>query len=283
VEVRVAERGTKRRLRDLAQRNAALALAQDRLRQERRRAQRVDALSALQDILEVETLPVRIEGFDISNIGGEHTVASMVVFEGGAPRKSDYRRFRVRGDRSAGPDDFSSLEEVLGRRVAQLLEQADRSPHDSGRDESFASVPDLIVIDGGKGQLSAGMRVLGPLVERGTAVIGLAKRLEQVYVPGRSQPLEIPSDSESLRLLQRVRDEAHRFAVDHHRTRRDKAMTSSLLDELRGVGPVRKRALLEHFGSPDRLVAASREELEAVPGIPGKLAREIHRQLNRAG
>jgi excinuclease ABC subunit C len=104
-----------------------------------------------------------------------------------------------------------------------------------------------------------------------------------VYVPGRSQPLEMPSDSEALRLLQRVRDEAHRFAVDHHRTRRDKAMTSSLLDELRGVGPVRKRALLEHFGSPERLVAASREELEAVPGIPGKLAREIHRQLNRAG
>ena len=283
VEVRVAERGTKRRLRDLAQRNAVLALAQDRLRQERRRAQRVDALSALQDVLELETLPVRIEGFDISNIGGEHTVASMVVFEGGAPRKSDYRRFRVRGDRSAGPDDFSSLEEVLGRRVAQLLEQADRSPHDSGRDESFASVPDLIVIDGGKGQLSAGMRALEPLVERGTAVIGLAKRLEQVYVPARSQPLEIPSDSEALRLLQRVRDEAHRFAIEHHRRRRDKAMTSSLLDELRGVGPVRKRALLEHFGSPERLVAASREELEAVPGIPGKLAREIHRQLNRAG
>ena len=175
------------------------------------------------------------------------------------------------------------MEEVLARRVSQLLEQSDRSPHDDKRDESFASVPDLIVIDGGKGQLSAGMRALAPLVERGTAVIGLAKRLEQVFVPGRSEPLEVASDSEALRLLQRVRDEAHRFALDHHRSRRSKAMTSSLLDELRGVGPIRKRALLEHFGSPERLVAASREELEAVPGIPGKLARDIHRQLNKAG
>jgi excinuclease ABC subunit C len=283
VEVRVAERGSYRRLRELAERNAALALAQDRLRQERRRSQRVDALSALQDALGLESLPVRIEGFDISNIGGEHTVASMVVFEGGAPKKSDYRRFRVRGDRSAGPDDFSSIEEVLGRRVAQLLEQTDRSPHDTNRDESFASVPDLVVIDGGKGQLSAGLRALGPLIERGSAVISLAKRLEEVFVPGSQDPLEIAADSEASHLLQRVRDEAHRFAIDHHRRRRGKAMTASLLDELPGVGPARKRRLLEHFGSPERLVSASREELEAVPGIPGKLAREIHRQLNRAG
>ena len=181
---RVAERGSKRRLRELAERNAVLALAQDKLRQERRRAQRVDALSALQDALGLESLPVRIEGFDISNIGGEHTVASMVVFQGGAPAQGrlpalpDPRRPR------SGPDDFASMEEVLSRRVSQLLEQSDRSPHDAERDESFAAVPDLIVIDGGKGQLSAGMKVLGPLVERGTAVIGLAKRLEEVYLPG---------------------------------------------------------------------------------------------------
>ncbi len=192
VEVRVAERGTKRRLRELAARNASLSLAQDRLRQERRRAQRVDALSALQDALGLDSLPVRIEGFDISNIGGEHTVASMVVFTGGAPRKSDYRRFRIRADRSAGADDFASMEEVLARRVGQLLEQSDRSPHDPERDESFASVPDLVVIDGGKGQLSSGMRALGPLVERGTAVIGLAKRLEEVFVPGRAAPARDP-------------------------------------------------------------------------------------------
>jgi excinuclease ABC subunit C len=226
---------------------------------------------------------VRIEGFDISNLGPDHTVASMVAFEGGAPKKSDYRRFKVRGDRTGGPDDFASVEEVLGRRAARFLEQADLSPHDSERDGSFASLPDLIVIDGGKGQLAAGMRALGPLAERGVAVIGLAKRIEEVFVPGRSAPLPIPEDSEALRLLQRVRDEAHRFAIEFHRQRRDQAMTRSLLDELPGVGPVRKRALLTHFGSPERLVGATREELEAVPGIPGKLAREIHRQLHKIG
>ena len=296
VEVRVSERGDKRRLRELAERNARLALAQDKLRQERRRQQRVDALAALQEALGLESLPVRIEGFDISNLGPDHTVASMVVFEAGAPKKSDYRRFRVRGDKrrsnaaaaggeaqAVGPDDFASVEEVLGRRAAQFLEQADLSPHDADRDDGFAALPDLIVIDGGKGQLAAGMRALGPLADRGVAVIGLAKRIEEVFVPGRSAPLPIPEDSEALRLLQRVRDEAHRFAIDFHRQRRDQSMTRSLLDELPGVGPVRKRALLTHFGSPERLVGASREELEAVPGIPGKLAREIHRQLHKIG
>ena len=312
VEVRVAERGEKRRLRELAERNARLALAQDKLRAERRRQQRVDALAALREALDLESLPVRIEGFDVSNLGPEHTVASMVVFEGGAPKKADYRRFKVRGDRASAKrgssvsdlpprgrpipaaaesetssrrnvDDFSAVEEVLGRRTARLVEQGDRSPHDPERDEAFAALPDLILIDGGKGQLSAGMRALGPLVERGTAVIGLAKRIEEVFVPGRPDPVPVAPDSEALRLLQRVRDEAHRFALDFHRQRRGKEMTRSLLDDLPGVGPVRKRALLEHFGSPDRLVTASRAELEAVPGIPGKLARQIHRQLHKAG
>jgi excinuclease ABC subunit C len=283
VEVRVAERGDKRRLRELAQRNAKLALAQDKLRRERRRQQRVDALSDLQAALGLESLPVRIEGFDVSNLGAEHTVASMVVFEAGAPKKSDYRRFRIRGERAGGPDDFASMEEILGRRTAQFLEQADLSPHDPNRDESFAAAPDLIVVDGGKGQLSAAMRALAPLAERGTTVIGLAKRIEEVFVPGRSAPLPIEPDTEALRLLQRVRDEAHRFAIEHHRSRRSKAMTKSLLDDLRGVGPARKKALLTHFGSPDRVANASREELESVPGIPGRLARDIHRQLHKAG
>jgi len=283
VEVRVASRGDKRRLRELAERNARLSLAQESLREERRRQQRVDALAGLAEAIGLETLPVRIEGFDVSNIGPQHTVASMVVFEGGAPKKSDYRRFRIRGDRAGGPDDFASIEEVLGRRRARYLEQVDLSPHDANRDESFASLPDLIVIDGGKGQLGAGLRAIGELRERGTAVIALAKRIEEVFLAGRPNPIAIERDSEGLRLLQRVRDEAHRFAIDFHRNRRDKAMTHSLFDELRGVGPVRKQALLSHFGSPDRLVLASREELEAVPGIPGKLAREIHRQLHKAG
>jgi excinuclease ABC subunit C len=175
------------------------------------------------------------------------------------------------------------MEEVLTRRLNRYLEQVDLSPHDGKRDESFAALPGLIVIDGGKGQLGAGLKALKPFIERGVTVVGLAKRLEEVYVPGRAAPLDLPADSEASKLLQRVRDEAHRFAIEHHRSRRDRAMTGSVLDELRGVGPVRKRALLEHFGSPERFLAASREDLEAVPGLPGKLAREIHEQLNRTG
>ena len=283
VEVRVAERGDKRRLRELAERNAKLALDQDRLRREHRRQRRVESLADLRDALGMDELPVRIEGFDISNLGGEHTVASMVVFEGGATKKADYRRFRVRGERPNGPDDFASLDEVLTRRLNRYLDHSARSPHDAELDESFASLPSLIMIDGGKGQLSAGVRALEPLIERGTTVISLAKRLEEVYVPGRTDPLPIPADSEASRLLQRVRDEAHRFALDLHRRRRSSAMTGSVLDGLRGVGPARKRALLNHFGSPERFLGASREELEAVPGIPGKLAREIHRQLHKTG
>ncbi|HSS33074.1 MAG TPA: excinuclease ABC subunit UvrC [Solirubrobacterales bacterium] len=288
VAVRAAERGDKRRLRELAERNAKLALDQDKLRREHRRARRVESLTSLQAALAMEELPVRIEGFDISTIGGEHTVASMVVFEGGATKKSDYRRFKVWGDLrdpggNGGPDDFASMEEVLSRRMGRYLEQADLSPHDGKRDDSFASLPSLILIDGGKGQLAAGMRALKPFIERGVTVISLAKKLEEVYLPGRSQPLDLARDSEANQLLQRVRDEAHRFAIDHHRGRRDRAMTGSVLDELKGVGPARKRALLQHFGSPERFLAATREELEAVPGLPGKVGREIHEQLNRIG
>ena len=287
VEVRVAERGDARRLRDLAERNARLALDQDRLQREHRRRRRVESLSALAEALGMEELPVRIEGYDISNLGAEHTVSSMVVFEGGATKKAHYRRFRVRGDldgnANGGPDDFAAMEEILSRRMARYLEQADLSPHDSGRDESFASLPSLVVIDGGKGQLAAGMRALRPLAERGATVIGLAKRLEEVYLPDRPGPIDLPADSEASQLLQRVRDEAHRFAIEHHRGRRDRAMTASVLDDLKGVGPARKRALLRHFGTPERFLAATRQELEAVPGVPGKLAREIHEQLHRTG
>ncbi|HEX5711739.1 MAG TPA: excinuclease ABC subunit UvrC [Solirubrobacterales bacterium] len=287
VAVRAAERGDKRRLRELAERNARLALDQDRLRREHRRNRRVESLASLAEALAMEELPVRIEGFDISNIGGEHTVASMVVFEGGATKKADYRRFKVRGEarRAAhvGPDDFASMEEVLARRVARYLDQVDLSPHDRERDASFASLPSLLLIDGGKGQLAAGMKVLAPFVERGVTVVSLAKREEEVFVPGRSAPLDLPADSEANKLLQRVRDEAHRFAIEHHRGRRGQAMTSSVLDGLKGIGPARKRALLRHFGSPERFLAATREELEAVPGLPGKVGREIHEQLNRTG
>ena len=286
VEVRVASRGDLRRLRELAEKNAKLALAQDKLRREHRRQQRVESLASLQEALGLERVPVRIEGFDISNLGETHTVASMVVFEGGTPKKSDYRKFNIRGEFSGngeGPDDFAAMQEVLSRRIGRYMQQADISPHDSDRDASFAALPDLIVIDGGKGQLSAGMKALEPLLERGVAVVSLAKRIEEVFVPGRSDPILLEKRSDALRILQRVRDEAHRFAITFHRRRRDQAMTASVLDGVRGVGPARKRALLRHFGSPERLLTASREELEAVPGVPGKLAREIHRQLHRAG
>jgi excinuclease ABC subunit C len=288
VEVRVAERGDKRRILELAERNARLAIDQEKLRSERRRQQRVEALDGLQVALGLDTIPLRIECFDISTLMGTNTVASMVVFEGGAPKKSDYRRFRVRtvGDASEydyGPDDFASMEEILGRRVARWEAQRDVSPHDKNYDPSFAALPNVLVIDGGKGQLAAGMRALQPFSERGVMVISLAKRIEEVFLPGRAEPLVLAHDTPELQLLQRVRDEAHRFAITHHRIRRDRAMTASVLDELPGVGPARKRALLAHFGSPDAILAASREELEAVPGVPGKLARDMYRELHKSG
>jgi excinuclease ABC subunit C len=283
VEVREPERGDKRRILELAQRNARLALDQEKLRSERRRQQRTEALDALQDALGLDSLPLRIECYDISTLMGTNTVASMVVFEGAAPKKSDYRRFKVRSVGEDGPDDFASMEEILGRRMAQFEAQEDLSPHDKEYDPSFAALPNLIVIDGGKGQLSAGLRALKGFVDRGVAVVSLAKRIEEVFIPGRGESLVLPHDTPELQLLQRLRDEAHRFAITHHRQRRDRVMTSSILDGLPGVGPARKRALLTHFGSPDAVLDASREELEAVPGIPGKLARELHRELHKTG
>ncbi len=284
VEMKTAERGDKRRIFELAQRNALLALDSERLRLQRRRQSRAEALDGLQQALGLESVPMRIECFDISNLGGTHTVASMVVFEAGVSKKSDYRRFNIRTiEDPARPDDFASMAEVLSRRLAQWERQLDVSPHDRAYDASFAALPSLIVIDGGKGQLAAGIRALRGLRERGVTVISLAKRLEEVFLPGRGQPLLLDDASPELQLLQRVRDEAHRFAIAHHRIRRDRAMTSSLLDEIRGVGPARKRALLAHFGSPDAVLSASREELQAVPGLPPKLGRELHGLLHRTG
>jgi excinuclease ABC subunit C len=283
VEVREAERGDKRRILELAQRNARLALDQEKLRSERRRQQRTEAMDQLQQALGLDALPLRIECYDISTLMGTNTVASMVVFEGAAPKKADYRRFKVRSVGEDGPDDFAAMEEILGRRMAQFEVQEDRSPHDKEFDPSFAALPNLIVIDGGKGQLSAGLRALEGFVQRGVAVVSLAKRIEEVFIPGRASSLVLPHDSPELQLLQRLRDEAHRFAITHHRQRRDSEMTASILDGLPGVGPARKRALLTHFGSPDAVLEASREELEAVPGIPGRLARDLHRELHKTG
>jgi len=282
VELRAAERGEKRRILELAERNARLALEQERLRAERRRQGRAEALEGLQLALNLDAPPIRIECFDISNLGGTHTVASMVVFEGGAPKKSDYRRFRIR-TAEGSPDDYASMAEVLGRRYAQWERQADISPHDPAYDASFAALPNLVVIDGGKGQLTAGLGPLGGFRERGVTVVSLAKRIEEVFLPGRSAPLCLEHTTPELQLLQRVRDEAHRFAITHHRARRDKAMTSSVLDELPGIGPARKRALLARFGSPEAVLTASSEELQAVPGLPAKVARELYGNLHRAG
>ena len=282
VRLRAAERGEKRRILELAERNALLALDQERLRSERLRSRRVEALEGLQGALDLDAPPIRIECFDVSNLGGTHTVASMVVFEGGAPKKSDYRRFTIRTLADA-VDDYAAIGEVLFRRYSQWERQADFSPHDPAYDASFASLPSLVVIDGGKGQLGAGLQALRGFRERGVAVVSLAKRLEELFLPDRRTPVVLDHSTPELQLLQRVRDEAHRFAITHHRARRDRAMTSSLLDGLPGVGPARKRALLAHFGSPEAVVAATREELQAVPGVPAKVGRELHGLLHRAG
>ena len=173
------------------------------------------------------------------------------------------------------------MAEVLARRYGQFEKQAEKSPYDADRDASFAALPNLVVIDGGPGQLSAGLEPLQGFLDRGVAVVSLAKRIEEVFVPERAAPLVLPHDTPALQLLQRVRDEAHRFAISHHRTRRDRAMTASVLDGFPGVGPARKKALLTHFGSPEAVLAASRDDLEGVPGLPPKVARELHAFLRR--
>jgi excinuclease ABC subunit C len=281
VEIRASERGGKRRILDLAERNARLALDQEKLKSERRRQQRVDSLTGLQASLGLDAPPIRIECFDISHVGGTHTVASMVVFEGGAPKKSDYRRFTIR--EVTGGDDFAAMAEVLSRRFSQFERQAEKSPYDAERDASFAALPNLVIIDGGKGQLGAGIAPLQGFRDRGVAVVSLAKRIEEVFLPGNPVPVVMPHDTPELQLVQRVRDEAHRFAITHHRIRRDKAMTASIMDELPGIGPARKRALLKHFGSPEAVLNASREALENVPGFPQKVARDLFNHLNRTG
>jgi excinuclease ABC subunit C len=175
------------------------------------------------------------------------------------------------------------MAEVLARRYGQWERQNERSPYDADRDASFAALPNVVVIDGGKGQLAAGLEPLRGFRERGVTVVSLAKRIEEVFVPGVEDPIVLPHETPELQLLQRIRDEAHRFAITHHRIRRDKAMTESIMDDLPGIGPARKRVLLKHFGSPEAFLAASREELERVPGFPQKVARDLYAHLNKTG
>ncbi|WP_022929211.1 excinuclease ABC subunit UvrC [Patulibacter americanus] len=283
VDVATPQRGDRRRILDMAMRNAELALGQERLKAERSREQRAGALNDLQAALGLDRLPMRVECYDISHLMGSETVASMVVLEGGMPAKDQYRRFVIRDLDEGTPDDFRSMNEVLRRRMAQWTRQQEKGMNEPNRDASFAALPDLIVIDGGKGQLSAGIGALEGFVERGVAVVSLAKRIEEVFLPGKSQPVILGHDTPGLQMLQRARDEAHRFAITHHRGRRDKKLTASVLDDLPGVGPARRKALIQHFGSPEGVVNASRDELEATPGLPGKLAREIYGQLHRGG
>jgi excinuclease ABC subunit C len=245
VEVRRALRGEKRRLAELAAQNATLALASDNAASESRRLRRIEALEELREALNLESLPIRIECFDISTIQGAETVGSLVVFEDGAPKKAHYRKFAVKG--LDGQDDFAAMAEVVTRRFARLGKRLD-----DDYDESFATAPNLVVIDGGKGQLSAALAAMQAFDLPRVAVISLAKRIEEVFVPGQAEAILLDPHSPGLQLLQRIRDEAHRFAIGFHRQKRDARSFESIFDTLQGVGPARRRAILRHFGSSER-------------------------------
>lgn len=272
-EVRPARRQKRRDLYDMAYRNAVLALRQEQLRAEERRDRPLKALTGLKEALRLPRRPLRIECFDVSNTNGEYPVASMVVFSEGLPRPELYRKFAIRG--TAGPDDFAMLAEAVSRRFSG------RDDGD-GDDESFTVHPDLVMVDGGAGQVSA---VSGALAALGVKVpvIGLAKRFEDIYRTAQLRPLRLADDSPALLLLRRIRDEAHRFAIAYHRQRRGRQVSSSILDGIPGIGPARKKAILRHFGSPERFLVAGRDELETVPGLPAKVAREVHAYVHKLG
>ncbi|HEY3050390.1 MAG TPA: excinuclease ABC subunit UvrC [Gaiellaceae bacterium] len=276
VEVRAAERGEKRRLQELATQNARVALASDAAAAEQTRLRRVEALEELREALNLESLPLRIECYDISNIQEVSAVGSMVIFQDAVAKKAHYRKFGIKG--GYGQDDYAALAEVVSRRFARMRDVADEE-----YDESFSATPNLVVVDGGKGQLSAVLAAMQAFDLPRVAVISLAKREEEVFVPDRPDPIVLDRHSAGLQLLQRIRDEAHRFALGFHRQRRDSKAKESIFDTLPGVGPVRRRALLQHFGSAERFLAATQEELEGVPGIPEKTARSIYAQLHKAG
>ncbi|RJQ43774.1 MAG: excinuclease ABC subunit UvrC [Gaiellales bacterium] len=276
VQVRAAVRGKRRELAAMADRNAALAFEQDRLREREKQARPARALAELKEVLGLPGTPSRIECFDISNIGGAYPVGSMVVFENGRPAPDQYRKFAVRRE-PGPPDDFAMMAEVVGRRFARLA--GNGSPGDS----SFSRQPDLVVVDGGAGQVSAAAGMLEIRGIEGMPVIGLAKRFEEIYLPYRKEPLRLSVGSDALGLLKSLRDEAHRFAVSFHRQRRDRQVSSSILDGIPGIGPARKHAILKRFGSPERFLEASRDELEAVPGLPAKVARDVYAYIHKLG
>ncbi|HYH71683.1 MAG TPA: excinuclease ABC subunit UvrC [Nocardioides sp.] len=299
VDLRVPRRGDKRTLMETVARNAKQSLARHKVTRAGDLTTRSQALQQLQDTLELDEAPLRIECFDISHVQGTSVVGSMVVFEDGLPRKSEYRRFIVRGDETGATDDTAAMHEVLTRRFrrgraeeAELAEAeggaveaaaaagADGdAPEIGARPARFAYRPNLVVVDGGLPQVNAAARALEDCGVVDVAVVGLAKRLEEVWVPGEEYPVVLPRTSEGLYLLQRLRDEAHRFAITFHRQRRSKAMTTSQLDGIAGLGEKRRKALLKRFGSVKRIRAASLDELADVPGIGPALAAVVAAQL----
>jgi excinuclease ABC subunit C len=285
VSFAVPRRGAKRKLLEVVTQNAREHFQRHKLRRASDFGARSRALTELATVLGLPQAPLRIEAYDISNLGPTDTVGSMVVFEDGLPKRSDYRRFEIKG--VPGQDDFASMEEMLGRRFARLRAGADGDDGRHGgtagdegtvRRRRFSYPPSLIVVDGGRGQLSVATKVLTDL-DLHIPAIGLAKRLEEVYFPDRPDPLRISRGSEALFVLQHIRDEAHRFAVTYHREKRSKRVMASSLDDVQGIGPARKRALLKRFGSLTRLSRASAEEIAATPGVGPEIARAVHERL----
>ncbi|GHJ44840.1 UvrABC system protein C [Catellatospora sp. TT07R-123] len=277
VSLRVPQRGDKKSLMETVARNALQSLAQHKLRRAGDLTARSRALEEIEDALGLASAPLRIECFDISQIQGTDVVASMVVFEDGVPRKSDYRRFIIKG----ATDDVSAISEVMRRRFARYLAEGPADPEPAaaadqgGRPRRFAYPPQLIVVDGGAPQVNAAAAVMSELGVTDVAVCGLAKRLEEVWLPDDPMPVILPRQAEGLYLLQRVRDEAHRFAITFHRQRRSARMTASDLDSVPGLGEIRRKALLRHFGSLKRLAAAGADEIAQVPGIGPRTAAAV--------
>jgi excinuclease ABC subunit C len=285
VRLRVPRRGDKKALLDTVARNAAESLALHKTRRASDLTTRSLALNEIQEALGLEVAPLRIECYDVSNLQGTHVVASMVVFEDGLARKSEYRRFSVKG--TGGEGDVASVHEVITRRFRRYLEERETTgeldvlgdPASRGEPElqqrKFAYPPNLVVIDGGPAQVAAAVSALEELGIDDIAVCGLAKRLEEVWLPGEDAPVILPRSSEGLYLLQRVRDEAHRFAITYHRAKRSKALAVSELDSVPGLGPARRATLLRHFGSVRRIAAATPAELASLPGIGQHLAGAV--------
>ncbi len=284
VAVRVPQRGDKRALAETVQRNAAEALAQHKLKRAGDFNARSEALQSIQDALGLADAPLRIECVDVSHVQGTDVVASLVVFEDGLPKKSDYRHFAIREAAGGGhSDDVASIAEVTRRRFWRHLSEAQqKSADEETKPRRFAYPPNLFVVDGGAPQVNAAQAMLDDLGITDVAVIGLAKRLEEVWVPAEPDPVIMPRNSEGLYLLQRVRDEAHRFAITYHRSKRSKRMTASALDSVRGLGEARRKALVAHFGSVGRLKQASIDEITAVPGIGVTTARAVLEALGTA-